>query len=323
MSLPLDSVRVEQISAREAAAFWNSAPAAGAFTRPEVLARMSARVDWWIARERSNDLIIWPVCRSADGRPGPPLLSYHVGPLESCFLSRCPAHRAFGYRVGAMRRLAESLLTHYRRCEGVLAPGCTDLRGLQWLAEDRSDHQLVLRARHTAVLPVRPAAEAVAHFNPKRRREVRDAASLGLRRLPDWDRRFILDSYRELATRQRFSDGVEGPCAALEGVLDAVLEGHGEVIVAIGNGGNPLGMLVLLHGRNCTELVVASTCAPPEWRSTVDTWMILEALECARTRGSRWLDFDGANTPRRAFRKHSYGALPAIYFEFSMEPRDE
>ena len=51
------------------------------------------------------------------------------------------------------------------------------------------------------------------------------------------------------------------------------------------------------------------------------TLLYYQILDFALSKGGAAVDFDGANSPKRGYFKHSLGAMPELYFEVSYDAR--
>lgn len=319
-ALPLRSVDVDPVDAAQAQALWERAPLATAFTQARVLAALAGEVDWWLASIHGQSACLWPVCRGATGPALPPPLSYYVGPLWTQCPRQSPSHRAVIYRLAAHSALLRQLSVRYPGFAGSLPPTLDDLRAFIWWNDIHGRTSLRLTPRHTALITGLAGSSAdnlIAQFNPKRRREVRAAEQAGLRRLSAVDPAEVLALYRHALGRQHTAAVGDDRLRALRKLLGLTATGCAEVVAIAGPHSDAvLGAQLMLYGRDRVELVASGALGSDAERSVVDTAMIVAALDAARARGLDVVDFNGANSPQRAFRKHSYGARPALYFDF-------
>jgi hypothetical protein len=107
---------------------------------------------------------------------------------------------------------------------------------------------------------------------------------------------------------------------ALKRLIDLARSGAGTVTGVIPPGGNAVeAAMVILDGPNDSNGAFRATSN--DWRDGgLTAWTVWLGLLRARALGKRRVDFNGANSPRRAADKHSYSAETKLYFDCVFGP---
>lgn len=308
------SLVFERVDAGQAQRFWDDSPHASVFTHPGVLEALAGHVDWWQCRKGAEPICLWPVAPDWARRSLRVPWTMYVGPMWSSRAWCMPAHRWLGVSQRVHVGLATRIL---QQCGGLYAqlpPGLADVRAFEWAREDGTLQGLGVRPRYSALIAVRgrPEAEILADWRPVRRNEMRRATRLVVRLRGDPPLAEVSRLYEGIFKRQRCAPPA-GPWEALPTLLALARAGHGTAFAAE-VGGRPACVGVLLHDRSATHLVLAAV--DDEFRTSgVLALVTLESIRFAVRKGSARFDFNGANSPRRGDDKHSYGALPSLFFE--------
>lgn len=310
------SLVYERIDGSGAQAFWDDSPHATVFTHPRVLAALAGRVDWWLCRKGSEPVCLWPSAPEWSRRGEPAPWTMYVGPMWSSRAWGMPAHRWLPVSQQAYRGLAERILAADGALRAHLPTGLQDVRAFTWGRLEGSLRGLSVQPQYSAVIagPGRPETELLAEWRTLRRRELRRARELPIRTRGDPSLAEVARLYAGVFARQRGAPP-EGQMDSLPQLLQLAREGFGTAF-GVEIRGRLAYVGVLLRDRRSTHLVLGA--ADEEFRSSgVAAFATLESIRFAANAGSACFDFDGANSPRRGDDKHSYGAVPQLYFDLS------
>jgi hypothetical protein len=311
-------VEVERIGPEQALAFWTGATRTTVFTHPEVLARTSREVRWWLATESGEPAWVWPVCVHADGRVAPPELCYYVGPFRVSHPDRSPRRRLMR-DVAVQQALLNALSREYGRLAWSTMPGEHELR--PWLWYGGEGRHPVAYPRYTAVLDALGSAtteDLLRRFASDRRSDIRLAAGKQPVLLPPARMGRIKELYRDTLAATGAAEVADRRLAEVEALAKLAEDGHGRVMTfGMGEDGIERAVWIVLFakGRAC-EVLGASDHA---WRdSRLNAYGRLHCILAAQAMGADRYDFTGANSPQRGSDKHSYGAEPELFFDLTL-----
>lgn len=294
---------------------------ASAFTRPDYLAQLVDEVQWWGAERSGEVLAAWPIVRAvADGEISPPPFCYYVGPMFVGSLRGDRYSRYWTAYTDIMTALIGALVQEYPRFRFSLPPSLTDIRPFEWWNFDHLEGPaFTMRPRYTARIDLSESPDGTAlyeSFAHGRRCYIRQWRHTPPTLVTD----VSIQRLTELHDQALARDGAGIAAArhtALHRVIELAQSGAGATLGLIPPGADRVeSAIVLLDGATESNNVFSASSA--QWRDQgLTAWCIWEGLLRARERGTRWFDFNGANSPGRAADKHFYGARPAMYFNGS------
>jgi hypothetical protein len=310
------------ISSSQAQDFWNSAPGASVFTEPAVLERLCRRVDWLLARKGDVPVCLWPVCLPDGVVPAIPEFCYYIGPVWNLHGTQAPVHRWLADSTSVYQGFVRLMLPRYGKIRAQLPLGMHDVRVFDWWNyHEPRQPRFTIRPRYTACLRnVQSLGEDQLQGNlrNKRRQILRAILRQGVPpRSEIWETEELVELYQDV-----MGSRVNGiPAACLENIraLAALArQGRGEVVAFRDGGGEIMSAGMLLYGNGVANLVLCLTAS--KWRDEkITLWTMYSMILAGKARGMDTIDFNGANSPRRADDKHSYGAGAELFFELSYD----
>lgn len=305
--------------------FWETSPQATAFSHPDVLAHCAEVLEWW-GGWRSEDLVaVWPIRRTNGGcnASGSPFL-YHVGPLFSGEIAGFKYHRYQAIRQQALEAMLPPIVERFPGLRFALPPGETDIRAFEWWNHDHPNGpHFVCRPRHTARISNlgRPTDAIRQEFARNRKRDLRLPPGGRPVRSNDWSLRELVELHDQPLERQGIGVSADRE-RALGDVVAAASGDRGDVLAwRDPDNGRLASFIVLLFGR--TEANDVLCVASDRWRDRgLSAWTTWQGILHARSLGKQIFDFNGANSPRRAADKHSFGARAELYFSIEMNAVD-
>lgn len=311
-------INLVELDATEAYQFWNASPHATAFNNPLVTTSFASTVRWFLAMKGRAPYVMWPVACDEAGVMVTPAFSYYFGPMWS--------HEAWSKSITSRMsdaqscygRITEHLVGLYESLEFELHPSILDVRFFDWWNYgEQGLPRFSIEPRYSAVienLGEYSDETLLGNMRKWRRIEVRRAKAqeqyeisrvvtpdvfLEIRR-----ETFAKQGENESATERESIEAlfsmVDSDGAFATGVIDTL---SGEIVAAN----------LVVDGGGVSNLVL-SALRSSHRRDGVGPLATFSAITSSRMRGMHTFDFNGANSPRRGDDKHSYGAIPQLYF---------
>ncbi len=241
---------------------------------------------------------------------------YYQGPIFFDEIYRSSASKLTQYEIELSEEALTQLAQHEDQFSFSLNPTITDVRGFDWVHyHHKTLPRCSINPRYTAVLEVINLTrdEVRAQARSARRQEEGYAISreeLGVRKTTDSGA--LLALYEMTFDKQNKSvSQIEISC--FRWYCDYLLK-------------NDLGIVLEVYDQN--DRAVAATLI---FKDYDDTWHVpivgvgdtryggtllyFYIVDTVMELGGRAIDFNGANSPQRAYFKHSLGAKPVLYFE--------
>ncbi len=311
---------VIQVSPDTWTEFLSNSPHRTRFMDPEFIAQFGASVTYWCL-DRKGVLVA--------GLPVIDASAFNSRTLPWCYYQGIAYHREIWRAASAKRtqyeiELAEELVTaiakDQKRFSFSLHPSLRDVRGLDWIHYHDPDlPRLQLSPRYTAIADLSDASgdSLRAQCRSARRQEegyARDRDKLSVSN--DGTIEELASLYLETFARQ----GVTPAAVELdmlpryaEYFLDA---GVRKLIAVRRDKGTALAIALIFKDYDGTVHVPIVGTGDTRFGGTLLYFAILDA---ALADGATAVDFNGANSPKRAYFKHSMGAKPALYFDVSYD----
>ena len=312
------AIEIKSPNLDEVEAFWNESPHSSVFTHPDVLRSLSEDVHWWMAYKGNQPQCLWPVCITDDNQIGLPDLTYYVGPLWSHTVYPMPAHRWLSRITDVYEGFIETFLERYSALQACLPKGLHDVRPFDWWNYHQPHKpRFEINPRYTACiydLDKKNEKSIVADYRQLRRRELRSIENSGPPpRTEETTVDSLLNLYETVMERQD-ADIEAKRQKEIIALNDLVNQGFGEVIgFQDPKSKTTIAACLLLYAKREANMVL--NLVDSNWLSSgLPAWMITESIKTAQSRGMTTFDFNGANSPNRGDDKHSYGAVPVVYF---------
>ena len=311
------SITVERISDSVAQEQWAMCGEAIIFTHPNFLTGMCSEVHWWMGTFRKNPIFFWPVCLDDSGRAITPALAKYVGPFATDDFRQKPFYRQWSIQEALYPAFLCELLSEYGNISFATRPGQTDTRQFEWWSETERDRpRLKIQNRYTAIIPdidFCSAAELRGRLRRDRKAQLSKASALDLRPTDKASADEIFELYRHCLQAKGAGKVADSRAEQVNHLASFARNEQGKIIAFRDNASALAGVLILLFSRNTAHSTLA--VASEEYRQ-LGLMAMLEyhAIKSAREAGKRSFDFLGANSPKGAAEKHSYGAVPELYF---------
>lgn len=241
---------------------------------------------------------------------------YRQGPIFYDEISKGGVAKTIQYEIDLAELAVTELAQVEPRFHFSLSPDLWDVRGYDWAHYHHADKpRCRLTPRYTAILPLEGATskDVRAGSRSARRQEERYAAERErLRPTADGTVDELFALYTETFARQSASVSANDAALFAPYVQYFLDEGCGHILAV----------------RDAADLAIAAAFVFEDfdgvWHVPIvgtgdtrygGTMLYFQIADFALTHGAKAVDFDGANSPKRGYFKHSLGALPALYFE--------
>lgn len=249
-----------------------------------------------------------------DGAPLP--WCYRQGPLFHEETSRGLAAKTTQYEVELAEFSVEQLAQHEPRFRLTLPPDLTDVRGYDWVHyHDPDKPRCQILPRYTAIVYLEGKTKddlRVAARSSRRQEERYACEREQLSCHSEGTVGGLFALYQATFARQEISvpqDESQLFARYVQHFLDA---GCGHVLtVRTKDGSDVAAAFVFEDLDGCWHVPIVGT-GDTRYGGTL---LYFHILDFALQHGAKAVDFDGANSPKRGYFKHSIGAKPALYFE--------
>ena len=301
--------------------FWSSSPQAVLFNNPHILRVLSDDCSWFVAKKGDEPFLVWPVHLGPHKKPAIPPFAYFFGPMWSPSSGARSASSVFADRLTLYNEMIGFLISRFGGIANSFHDSLTDIRAFSWWGHE-SGLNFRVEPRFTARitnLQTMSADDLLASFRELRRREItkiqRGEGHKIESAIPE---SLFVDFYSGTFERQgQMPDNLD--LRAIPGLLTLANDGHGFTIGARNVTTNQLESLALVLVEGSTANLVLNATDRERGASGIGAWTIYNSIEKARAIGVDTFDFNGANSPKRADDKHSFGAKEALYFHIEYQ----
>ena len=309
---------IVEVSSETALEFFKVNSSGSVFHHPKVAECLGSKIEWWQVNKGSEPFQLFPVSINNQGSVEIPPFSYYFGPYWSDRFSGRPISTRFSDSQIVFKLILEHLAQRYTQFQFELGLSDTDVRPFIWWNHEKCIPELKVVPRYSAVLPdlqVTAASQIEENFRSLRRREIRRVTNSNrfvLTNTVDW--REVASGYSQTLLRSgsTFSSGyISQSVGKLQALADSEMS-QGIAFVDR-ESGSLASFVFLLRAKGVSNLTLSFV--KDDFReSGLGAYTMREAILTAKKLGDTSFDFNGANSPFRGDDKHSYGAVPALYF---------
>ncbi|MGI9390298.1 MAG: GNAT family N-acetyltransferase [Boseongicola sp.] len=312
--------RVEKVSPDVWGDLLSNSPFRTRFVDPEFIEIFGAPVTYW-GLDRKGVLIAgMPVINAAEFNSRSLPWCYYQGIIYHREIWRAAPAKRTQYEIEIAEELVTAIAEDTDRFSFSLHPSLGDVRGLDWVHyHDPALPRLQISPRYTAIVDLEGANT--------------DGLRAACRSARRQEEGYAIDR-EELSTN---SDGTIGELAALyletferQGVSPTREElemlpryaehflhaGAGKLLAVRNRNGEALSIALIFKDYDGTTHVPIVGTGDTRYGGTL---LYFAILDDALADGAKWVDFNGANSPKRAYFKHSMGAKPVLYFDVSYD----
>jgi len=289
------------------------------FTNPIVLKRVFKSIDWWAAVKGQEVICIWPVPLDTMGIPDQSLpFTYYVGPIWKTPLPDDPPHRATKLTNEVYSNFLEIFSRVYPGIRASLSPTLVDIRPFTWWR--KPGFKLTTNIKYTAQLRVEPLEAMSRKFRQVKRWELKHVPTSKFTISYNLNNeREVVDFYKTLPFH---SEAVQEDPNLIP-ILQCYLrlsprEGCHSISIHESATGKLAAFALLGEHANTFNVLVSCSNNQDYPNCYLSTYLNVLIFSLSIERGAHLIDFNGANGVRLADSKHSFGALPKIYFEIEI-----
>jgi hypothetical protein len=303
----------------EIASFWRLSPDATIFTHPEVLPKLVNHVEWWMAYKGEEPVCLWPLCGPDLRNGGISKFVYYAGPMWSRLRLEINTLRWMELTKNIYPGFIDIFSKRRDHFEASFPTTLTDLREFYWMKQDtRHGATLEMIPRYTAVingLDVQDTETLFSKFQYSRRREIGAFEKLNhlvSTQICSAEELFLM--YKVYFERHG-KTVPDSEHARIDNLCSLVEAGYGYYFGYRDLKTNQLlSIVVVLLGCETANLVINFVDGAYRFQN-INAATLFGAILKAKTLNAKTFDFNGANSPDRAFYKHSFGAEPVLYFD--------
>lgn len=243
---------------------------------------------------------------------------YYQGPIYFDEIYRSSPSRLTQYEIELGEELLTQLAEHENKFNLSIHPSITDVRGFDWVHYNHDTlPRCQLSPRYTAIVNLEnQTPESLRTLSRSARRQEegyaksRENLSLSFTKKPN----NLISLYQETFTKQ----GIQVPqkeVQTLKRYCDYFCEKDFANILEICTDQNEaVAASLIFKDYDSTWHVPIVGVGETRYGGTL---LYYNILDHALKSGGKRVDFNGANSPKRAYFKHSIGAEPLLYFELS------
>lgn len=310
-------LRLHRVSADRWDSFLQSAVGASVFVQSWFVSSLEAEPRYYLLLNgelplAGTSLLI------REGRPisEPFPCTLYRGPVLSATCTGLAEHSRASWQLGVLQALVEQLTELYPLISWVCHPDLHDLRALQWFNYGHPDKgQFRIAVAYTAITRLegfRDRQDYLLQMRENRRRDyhraARAGASFDISRQPQQ----LIALMQSTFERQELSLAEDLIQLKTRIIRAAIACGAGEVLVGSLPCRPAQAAILMLYGRDTGYYLFAGN--EPTSRSTgISTYLMIEAILRCKERGLTFVDFCGANSPRRGDFKTSLNGAVRLY----------
>lgn len=288
------------------------------FTLPQVLTKVFTKSDWW-GYFKGNELIcIWPVPLNSHSECLSSLpFTYYVGPVWKIPLPNLPAHRALKITKDVYNAFLNKFREQYQLFAAELKPTLIDARPFIWMS--KTGEQILTELNYTAILHVDCLDNMSKNFRQVKRWELKHIPESRFRTSTnDHNPLEVINFYRSQPFAFRAEKEDEHLYAVMERYLNlSYEEGVHSITIRDATNKKMVGFSLLGIYKQTLNVLISITEREFASQFFLSTYLHKLIFELAYRLDVEWIDFNGANGPLLADAKHSFGAVPKLYFKIS------
>ncbi len=301
-------------------AFVASSPQGNIFCRTAFLDALDVEYDLLFVEENGRPRL-GAVVLKRNGQPIPALYPYQ-GILFDGSSRSMPRHRLVKWTLEVTEFILAEMEHRYNRISFRLHHGLEDLRSFQWFHYHEPElGQFKLDLYYTGLIDLTASPDFETYLTTirtTRRYEYRKGLREGLTIETSQDIDTLENLYRLTFERQEIKLDTNVVQLVRAITTAAISQGFGELLLCRNATGEAASATLFLHDEHCGYYLIGAN--HPDYRNTWSgTFLVLENIGRCQTRGLKWVDVCGINSPNRGDFKTSLNAVPVPYFVVTWE----
>ena len=297
--------------------FVAASPQGSRYCQHDIITALGCEADYWLLQRNGHPVAGIPVITRNAAGPGLPIHSYYVGMMLHPEAWRGKANRRtenlLAISAGAMHRLC----AHYDGFQLSLHPELDDVRGFDWFNYHQPERgRIRIQPRYTAQVTLHHDTLFDAARSSRRREfhYARDRERLEFH--TDGKPDELISLWQASLQRQgQTLPTIE--CELTRRFAEHLLQQQNGIIGVTRNrdGEATSAGLLMLDYHGLAHLPVVGT-GNTRYGGTL---LYFSLMQWALHQGCTLLDFNGANSPQRAYFKHSIGGKARLYFHLGWQ----
>jgi len=310
----MSNVKIEiSNSVVEQQELWNSSAYATIFSHPSVLPVLVNNLIWIKACVKEKIICIWPICISGFRNGGVGRFIYYVGPLWDNHLQQMKPHTRMVLKKEVYQAYIKYFVSEEIFPEFSLAVGDYNFRELMWACQELN---LLIQAspKYTAFLNL-SSNFSYRFLNESRKSDLRkfNRFSNQFIKSNECNSGEIFELYKCIFNKdQELNEEIE--LCKIEALCSLVDSGYGYLVCYRNIESELVSVALILSDRRTANLVL-NLVSKKFLETGIGTKLIIDSIDHAISIGLLDFDFNGANSPSRAYFKHSFGAVEQLYFD--------
>ena len=302
--------------------FVSLSPQGSRYATPIVIEALGCKADFWFLSRNGYPVAGVAVITENAAGVGLPLHSYYVGIMFHPEAWNCKANRRTENCLIFTEALMDELSQHYDYLELCLHTSIQDIRGIDWFNYHTPElGRAVISPCYTAQAQLQPQSQIRDEARGSRRREEKYACSREhLYFSLDGSVQELVNLYHESFKRQSI-DVSEITLEVTRNFAEVVLKEQ-LGIVAVTRDQQGVAQTAGLMFFDYNGLVHLPVVGTSDTRYG-GTMLYFGMMDYAAEQGYKVMDFNGANSPKRGYFKHSIGAKAQLYFYVVWEKPNE
>lgn len=300
---------------------WNrfvaESPQGSIFCDTRLLDAYDVDYDLWFLYKGGLPAVAVPIIRRGKEVLGPQPFAYYRGPMFAPEVNALQHYRTSSWIIDLTQALLSELSERYDSLCFSLHYSLNDVRGFDWFNYHNPDGgRFEIAPRYTALVDLESFLDFddfIHAVRKDRRQDRRNALENEVVIEETRDIALLSDLYEMTFSRQGLTVAAE-EMKILWAVTEAALKhGFGQLLVARASDGRAVSAQLIYYDHRSAHAVIGAN-SPQSRLIGAGTFICFEFVRRSWERKLKWADFNGANSPDRAEFKHSFNAIPRLYF---------
>ncbi len=295
--------------------FVTHSPQGTRYCTQNIIDVLGCAADYWFVMRNGYPVAAIPVITSNKAYAGLPMHAYYTGVMFHTEAWDCKANRRTENIIAITEQAMNTLSRHYDEFQLCLHPDITDVRGFDWFNYHSPDNgRAVISPRYTAQIVLDDDQIRKSARGSRRREESYAHSRENLHFTTDGTTDELLDLWQQSHSRQNIRLS-ESEISITKGFSDYIIQNEIGIIATTrdADGTAQTAGLLLFDFNGMVHLPVVGT-SETRYGGTL---LYFSIMDTAVEKGFTTLDFNGANSPARAYFKHSIGGEAYLYFHIA------
>jgi len=278
----------------------------------ETITALGCEADYWFVKRNGQPVAGLTIITDNAAASGLPIHSYYVGIMFHVEAWNCKANRRTENVLAITEAVMLQLSQHYDEIQFCLHPDISDVRGFDWFNYHTPEKgRVFISPRYTAQVMLDDNCIRKSARSSRRREEGYADTRENLHFTTDGSVEELISLWQKSLSRQS-SKSSESEIIASKNFAHYVLQNKLGIIATTRDANNTAqtaGLLMFDYNQRAHLPVVGTS--DTKYGGTL---LYFSIMDYAAAQGYKILDFNGANSPNRAYFKHSIGGDSQLYF---------